>query len=172
VVIALACVLGVGLAAQDAAIPRTPAATFANYLEAYARPGDVVVFCPDQLGPALARLLEGTPVSHLQQGTFPLWRWPGRVDWVDYTKVYREASATAFAADAVERAGPGTIWLVWSPHYPPPQPSCTTLRAALAMLRPTEQLLVPDRPDRYLDHGALLRYPATPVAAATAADAG
>jgi len=50
--------------------------------------------------------------------------------------------------------------MVWSALYPPTQPACTGLREALLGLRPVEQRIVPDLPDDYLDHGALLRYPA------------
>jgi uncharacterized membrane protein len=161
VVVALACVVGTALAIEEAHTPRTPAASFARYLDAEARPGDIVVFCPDQLGPAVSRLLADSPVSSLQQGTFPRWAPPTRVNWVDYGTRYKVASASEFAADAVHRAGHGAIWLVWSSYYPPTEPSCLTLRAALSFLRPTEEQLVKDRPDDYLDHGALLRYPAS-----------
>jgi hypothetical protein len=161
VVLALACVVSIPLAIGEARAPRTPAASFASYLKAEARPGDVIIYCPDQLGPALSRLLENTPASGLQQGTFPLWASPARVNWIDYSSRYRTASAFEFAADAVQRAGHGAIWVVWSSHYPPTEPSCLTLRAALSFLRPTEEQLVKDRPDDYLDHGALLRYPAS-----------
>jgi hypothetical protein len=150
------------LAVDEARTARTPATTLAAQLQAGARPGDVVVYCPDQLGPAVARRLEGTPAASLTQGTFPDWADPERVDWVDYRRRHRRASAVEFADEAIRRAGTGAVWLVWSPLYPPTEPSCVVLRAALGAERPGGQEIVRDRPGAYLDHGGLLRYPADP----------
>ena len=50
--------------------------------------------------------------------------------------------------------------MVWSALYPPTESACTGLREALVGRRPVEQRIVPDRPKDYLDHGALLRFPA------------
>src|SRR6185503_16709973 len=53
VVVLLLCLAGgVRVATND----RTQAAEIAAALEAQAKPGDVVVYCPDQLGPAVHRI--------------------------------------------------------------------------------------------------------------------
>ena len=62
-------------------MPRTQAVQVAADLNAQAQPGDVVVYCPDQLGPAVDRLLT---VPGVLQLTYPRMIGPARVDWVDY----------------------------------------------------------------------------------------
>lgn len=144
---------------HQARAERTPARVMATLLEARARPGDVVVFCPDQLGPAVARELAGTPLDGVVLGAYPQWSAPDRVDWVDYTRRYEAAWPAHFAATADRKAGNGSVWLVWSDLYPPTQAACRGLQRSLDRLRPAEQLLVADEPDRHLDHGALSWFP-------------
>lgn len=160
IVLGMACLAAIPLTVDEARTARTPATWIAERLEAQARPGDVVVFCPDQLGPAVSRVLSEKDVTGLQEGVFPDWRAPDRVDWVDYEERYEHGSPAAFATEADERAGGGSVWLVWSALYPPTESACSGLREALVARRPVEQRIVPDLPDDYLDHGALLRFPA------------
>ena len=60
--------IGVASSARNVATERTQAGQAADVLRANARPNDLVVYCPDQLGPDLSRLLEG---ERLRQRTFP-----------------------------------------------------------------------------------------------------
>ncbi|MPY93021.1 MAG: hypothetical protein GEV08_08135 [Acidimicrobiia bacterium] len=161
--LAVASVACLAVAASEVRNDRTPARHIAAQLLDRAAPGDVVVFCPDQVGPALARELEGTRLEDLDQGTYPFWLPPGRVDWVDYEARHLDSEPFTFASEALSRAGAGDVWLVWSPGYPPTQQSCTALRSALARLRPGEEVLAGDRPGVHLDHAGLLRYPAQPA---------
>jgi hypothetical protein len=158
-VLGLVCVTALPLTIDEARTARTPATWIVDRLEAQAQPGDVVIFCPDQLGPAVSRVLASRPIVGLQDGVFPDWLSPDRVDWVDYEERYEEGSASGFAGEADARAGSGAVWLVWSALYPPTEAACTGLREAMTDLRPVEQRMVPDLPDDYLDHAALLRYP-------------
>jgi mannosyltransferase len=160
VILGLACMAALPMTIDDARTARTPATSIAHRLEAQAEPGDVVVFCPDQLGPAVSRILESDDVHSLQEGVFPDWSSPDRVDWVHYEDRYQDGSPSAFAAEADRRAGSGSVWVVWSALYPPTESACTGLREALTGRRPVEQRIVADLPDDYLDHGALLRFPA------------
>ncbi|HKY77075.1 MAG TPA: hypothetical protein VJS45_13095, partial [Acidimicrobiia bacterium] len=98
------------------AYERTQAAAVARQIRAEARPGDVVVYCPDQLGPSVSRLL---PASlGLTQITYPKADRPELVDWVDYRATIRQTDVTRFAWSALEKAGPnGTVWYVWSIGY-------------------------------------------------------
>jgi len=160
VILGLACVAALPLTIAEVRTPRTPATWIAERLEAQAKPGDVEVFCPDQLGPAISRALSTRDVAGLQEGVFPDWRPPDRVDWVRYEERYEDSSPAAFAAEADRRAGSGSVWLVWSALYPPTESACTGLREALVARRPVEQRIVADLPEKYLDHGALLRFPA------------
>ena len=57
--LAVACTAGLFAAQEQNSEPRTQAVQVAADLNAQAQPGDVVVYCPDQLGPAVDRLLTG-----------------------------------------------------------------------------------------------------------------
>ena len=68
-----------------------------------AKPGDVVAFCPDQLGPAFSRSLIRTSAS-TRWCTRPSAR-PLRVDWVDYAERNAAADPQSYAAELLARAG-------------------------------------------------------------------
>src|SRR4051794_13595840 len=156
-ILVAACTVGLVMSVREAGHERTPAARFATRLERDAQPRDLIVYCPDQLGPALSRLLEGGQLA-AGQVPFPSGN-AGRVDWVDYGQRYAVADSAAFARTIVARAGGATIWLVWSDKYPPTQTACTKLFSALSSLRPTAHLAIPENfADG--DHGALWRFSA------------
>ena len=96
---------------------RTSAARVAAALQAGVEPGDVVAYCPDQLGPSVSRLLpDDLGAAHL---TFPRATAPQLVDWVDYAKVNEAADPEPFAQMLLDRAGPAhTVWVVWAPGLP------------------------------------------------------
>jgi mannosyltransferase len=95
---------------------RTQAATVARQLRASAQAGDVVAYCPDQLGPSVSRML---PASlGLTQLTYPKADAPQFVDWVDYATAIRHTPVPDFASRLLSRAGPThNVWLVWSSGY-------------------------------------------------------
>jgi hypothetical protein len=159
-VLALAAVVALPISVQEAGSVRTPGAQIASALEARAAPGDVVVFCPDQLGPSVWRELDAEDRRILTLGVAPDWRSPERVDWIDYGTRYRSADPRAFAREADEMAGSGTVWLVYSDLYPPTQATCAAVRRNLARLRRDERWVLADRPGTHLDHGGLVAYPA------------
>jgi mannosyltransferase len=131
----LAAVIACGLAGgfPDVFTNRTQAGQAAGYLARHARPGDLVVYCPDQLGPAMDRLL---PAGRYTQVPYPRRGNPAIVDWVDYAKVNAASHPAAFARDMVVRAGPQhAIWLLWSPDYNTLEAKCTTLYVYLTTLR-------------------------------------
>ncbi|MGH9286472.1 MAG: glycosyltransferase family 39 protein, partial [Acidimicrobiales bacterium] len=114
---------------------RTQAGEVAAAIRARAQPGDVVAYCPDQLGPAVSR---GLPAS-LGQRTFPAGAAPQFVDWVGYAARNRAGDPAAFATDLLARAGPeGTIFLVWAPGYRTLGRRCDLLEAELAQVREAE----------------------------------
>jgi len=98
------------------AYERTQAASVARQLRAEAQPGDVVIYCPDQLGPSVSRLLpDGLGLSQI---TFPKAHGPEFVDWVDYRDTIRQTDVLRFAWTALDRAGPDhDVWYVWSIGY-------------------------------------------------------
>jgi hypothetical protein len=100
------------------AYERTQAASVARALRAGAQPGDVVAYCPDQLGPAVSRLLPAGLERGLTQVTYPKAIGPDFVDWVDYAETIRATPVVPFAQTLLDKAGPShNVWLVWSAGY-------------------------------------------------------
>ena len=139
--LALVVVLGFVSAARNITEDRTQAGQVADVIRASARPGDLVVYCPDQLGPDVSRLLEGLP---LRQRTFPAGARPARVDWVDYEDRIAATAPTAFARKMLREAGRSTIWYVASGGYRTLGTKCEEVGSALAGARTSETRVVPD----------------------------
>ncbi|HEX4432362.1 MAG TPA: hypothetical protein VHZ96_24030, partial [Frankiaceae bacterium] len=117
---------------------RTQAVQVARILSKQAVPGDVVLYCPDQLGPAIAREINaGRGGKGLKNYTIPTFAPPDRVDWVDYKA--RNAAADhqvpQLIARALAAAGTHRVWLVYSPEYLTYQNLCPDLRLGLAQQR-------------------------------------
>jgi mannosyltransferase len=116
--VAAAGVLGLAGAVPNVVTNRTQAGQVAARIQAAGAPGDVVAYCPDQLGPAVDRLLSG---GRYQQITFPRGTGPAFVNWVDYAAAVRGASVTGFADRVEALADQGgvrhSIFLVWAPGY-------------------------------------------------------
>jgi hypothetical protein len=140
VVLGLVVALGLATAIPNAAGDRTTAGRVAAALRAEARPGDVVAYCPDQLGPSVSRYLGDAP--GLRQLTFPRATPPQLVDWVGYLEA-NQAPPAPFARMLVDRAGPdANVWVVWAPNYRTFGTRCQGLLTDLRALRPDEQRLV------------------------------
>jgi hypothetical protein len=114
---ALVVVLVLGLVGglREARLQRTQGGEVAEAIEAAAGPGDVVAYCPDQLGPATSRHLP----RDLHQEAFPLRGDPRFVDWVDYEDRNDAADPATFAADVLRQADAagGRVWYVWAYGY-------------------------------------------------------
>jgi mannosyltransferase len=145
------------------AYERTQAASVARQLRAEAQPGDVVVYCPDQLGPSVSRLLPDS--LGLTQLTYPKGHGPKLVDWVDYRATIRKTDVLRFAWTALEKAGPThTVWYVWSMGYKSLGKRCEQLLHSLGGYRSwTDQVRINwHRPE----HLGLIRFaPVDPDAA-------
>jgi hypothetical protein len=140
----------------SATAPRTQAEQIAARVAAHAQPADLVVYCPDQLGPAGARAMP----ADLDQVVFPDFSSPERVDWVDYTDRNQTADAAAFATAAVERAGPGRgVFLVWNGEYKGVEGQCEAVLDGLSAARGGGQVLVPDGGGDYFEHAQLVWFP-------------
>jgi hypothetical protein len=134
---------------------RTQAPQAAAVISRLGHPGDVIAYCPDQLGPAMARLL---PSGRFQQVAYPRRTDPELVNWVDYAKVNRASRPAPFARDLVSLAGPDrAVWLVWSPDYPTFEGKCDGLLNDLGSLRPGGQILFYEDP-HYFEHEELVVY--------------
>jgi hypothetical protein len=144
--------------------PRTQATQVAAAIRAEGRPGDVVGFCPDQLGPATTRLLAGRPGLQLRAWPFLDGRFgnPRFVDWTDYAERNARADPGAFARALLDTAGPdGTVWFVWSPGYRTFGRACEDALNALWAARPDRADLVPVDQDVY-EFMALARFRPAP----------
>ncbi|WP_448609821.1 glycosyltransferase family 39 protein [Geodermatophilus sp. URMC 60] len=153
--------LGLATALPQVAEPRTQAGELARALDD-AAPGDVVVFCPDQLGPAVARLVP--PERGLDLVVFPDLRPADRVDWTDYEARMNSTPSAAVAADVLQRAGAqSAVWVVTGPGYRVPSlQRCGALVDALEATRGTAELVV--APDRRIFEDSRLQYlPPVPV---------
>lgn len=155
VVLAVLLVLGGAYSIDFVVARRTQAPAIAALLADVAAPNDLVVFCPDQLAPAVTRLSHGpAPTVAYPTGD------SGRVvDWVDYRDRNRAADPVAFARQAAATAARGTVWLVQSPGYRTFGTQCGRLASELRRLRPGSERLIRLQRSSY-EHASLWRFPA------------
>lgn len=130
---------------------RSQAPAVAAALEANAQPGDRVVFCPDQLGPAVMRLWDepvDTRAYPVGDGRF--------VDWVDYADRNRSANVYSFARE-MDMDTDGVLWVVAYPGYRTYGRDCTILVEELRRIRPGDQRLVKSTRDSF-ERASLWRF--------------
>jgi mannosyltransferase len=133
VVVAGLALLGLGVGAATVAQPRTQVGQVASALESSGHPGDVVLYCPDQLGPSTSRLL--SPSLRLKQVVYPNFASPVRVDWIDYAERMSLGDPATVAKEADQLAGHHTVWLEWAPNYRSVRSACGAVVAQLGVLR-------------------------------------
>ncbi|MGZ4681953.1 MAG: glycosyltransferase family 39 protein [Acidimicrobiales bacterium] len=131
----------------------------AQAINAAAVPGDLVIMCPDQLGPAYSRSLR----DDVDAFTYPAMASPERVDWVDYGERNAAADPAAFAADVLARAGSHQIFLVWQTTYKTFKGQCEAVLDALSAARPGSTTLVEDGGTRFFEPGAVTLFPPRPA---------
>jgi hypothetical protein len=153
-VVAGLAVLGLAFGVVNLLADRTQAGEIAGAISADATPDDLVVYCPDQLAPAVDRLLP----AELDGVTFPALAAPGLVDWVDYVEDIEAVASDAFAEAVVQRAGGGDIWLVWSEEYRGVEDRCEEVIAALTARRPARTVI--RESGEQFEHGWLERFAA------------
>ncbi|MDQ1745945.1 MAG: mannosyltransferase [Frankiaceae bacterium] len=129
--LAVLVVAELSICLQNAWQPRSQAGLVAAVLDHQARPGDVVVYCPDQLGPPTSRLLH----TGVKQLVFPTFGAPAVVDWVDYRKRIETANPQRFARQVSDMAGSHRVWLVWSLQVKPLTNDCSGVIDNLVALR-------------------------------------
>lgn len=155
-VTAVLCIAGLLTAWNAKDDQRTQATQVAAVLNVEAQAGDIVVSCPDQLGPAVQRLLKVPGVTQL---TFPRGIGPSRVDWVDYTQTIDRTDVGAFAQQVVARLGSGsTLWLVYRDGYPGFGSSCGDLENWFNMLRPSGETVLKAKPSYRNEYENLVRF--------------
>ncbi|HVM27809.1 MAG TPA: glycosyltransferase family 39 protein [Mycobacteriales bacterium] len=114
-VVALAAVVGVGAGTgiPAAAAPRAAADRIAETFREAADPGDVLVYCPDQLGPPVAREIG----PGYEQVVYPTLAGPELVDWVDYEQRNRAASPAEVADRLDQLAGERQLFVLRATGY-------------------------------------------------------
>jgi hypothetical protein len=159
VLLAVVVIIGLGSSFRTVFDNRTEAGQVADAIRPGARPGDVVLYCPDQLGPSVSRLLEGK--RGLVQLTFPAGDRPELVDWVDYEQRRHRVDPNTFAQRVLDRAGPGsTIWYVVAVQYRGGNEGrCDAVLQSLSAARPGVQQLVQAN-DKFPEFMGLFEYPA------------
>jgi mannosyltransferase len=157
-VLAAVVLLGLAGGVEPALAQRTQAGEVAEQLQAMAGPGDVVAYCPDQLGPAVSRVLGDG--AGLRQVVYPTGAAPGRVGWVDYAERNQAADGEDFARRLDELAGGSDVWLVWMTGYRTFGRECTDLAEVLEELRPDASRVV-EMDRRLFEPMQLVRYPAS-----------
>lgn len=110
---------------------RTQGGQVAGALQASAEPGDVVLLCPDQLGPSVARLAP----AGLELLSYPNLTPADRIDWVDYAERMDSADPAQVAAQVHARAGAGQVFVGFAPGYRTYDQDCQRVVAALTTLR-------------------------------------
>ena len=149
----LVLLAGVGLVA-NVVDERTQGEQVADAIVAAAGPGEVVVICPDQLGPATLRSLpEDIPAFGL-----PTLDRPARIDWRDYAERNEAAEPADAVASVLERAGDGAIWMVLMPGYRTYEGYCEAVLGGLQTARPATERVVEDRSGEVFEPMILYRF--------------
>jgi hypothetical protein len=155
-VLAVTLLLGLAGGVRNSATQRTQAGEVARVLKVQAQPGDLIVYCPDQIGPAVHRLLP----DGLTEVVYPSFNGPERVDWVDYKKRLAQArpGIGAFVDEAIARADDNTIWYVSAPGYITHTGTCEAISDAFANARLRQQLTLSK--EKIFEKPALQKFPA------------
>jgi mannosyltransferase len=157
ILLAVVAIFGLGSGLRAVFGDRTEARPVADVIRSRAKPGDVVLYCPDQLGPSVSRLLGG---KRLVQLTFPAGDRPELVDWVDYKERRTRVNPNTFAQGVFDRAGrDSTIWYVVAVQYRGGnEGQCDAVLRSLNAARPDGHQLV-EANDKYGEFFALFQYP-------------
>lgn len=129
--------LGLVVAWNEASTPRTQADEIAAAIDS--GPNDIVIACPDQLGPALQRALG--PIDAI---SYPTLDPADRVIWTDYESRNTTADPILIADELIRRVGDGRIWFVTRGGYRTFGADCDRLQNELAARLGTAVLVVPD----------------------------
>ena len=125
--------------------------------------GDILVVCPDQLGPAINRELELHSSSSGSLGLTAI-SYPDRgdlrfVDWVDYQQRNDAADPTTFASEVLALAAqvPGrNIFLVWNGAYRTFDGDCEELASVFGSAFNGVEVLESD--STFFEHASLIKY--------------
>ena len=109
ILVTAAVAAGLFSSVQNISTQRTQATEVAAAINREAKPGDVIGFCPDQLGPAVARQIHDP--SQYDLITFPRETGPAIVNWVNYGHAVAKATPQHFSAVLAGQDGGGEAHL-------------------------------------------------------------
>ena len=126
----LVAALGLAVGVDEARRTRSQGEEVAIAITAGVQPADLVVFCPDQIGPATTHYLESSvsSVAYPSGDGFT-------VDWRDYVDRIEATPADEFAQAQSAAAGTSDIWFVGSTGYLGFESRCAEMAGAFASLR-------------------------------------
>lgn len=151
---------GVGIV-ENIRTDRTQAQEWVDVGEAAFGPDDVFVACPDQLGPALRRVLDQEGHDGNRVLAYPTLGDGRRVDWYDYAERNDAADPAAVAAAIAAEVPDGArVWVAWSGAYRTFEGDCEAMLNALAGGLGPFRTVVPDHGEDYFEHGALVVFDA------------
>jgi hypothetical protein len=133
---------------------RTEAGRVASVINKEASADDLVLYCPDQLAPAVSRLVTA-PVT---QYTFPHANPPQRIDWVNYRQAIHVTNVEQFAEQMLSAAAGHDIWFIQNPNYPGTEHKCSRLMDWLSTKR-NSQVWVAANAGTYYEYESLVRFP-------------
>ncbi|MDQ1427416.1 MAG: mannosyltransferase [Acidimicrobiaceae bacterium] len=133
---------------------RTEGGRIASVINKEASANDLVLYCPDQLAPAVSRLVTANVVQY----TFPRADPPQRIDWVDYRKAIHNTNVEQFAEQMLAAAAGHDIWFIQNPNYPGTEHKCSQLMDWLNTKR-NSQVWVAPKPGNYYEYASLVRFP-------------
>lgn len=151
--VAAALAFGALFTARNVREPRSQLPDLVAIVNARAVSGDVVVYCPDQLGPAGSRGLRADLVGL----AYPTLGDPRFVDWRDYADRNARTDPLGVATTVLDRASGHDIWLMSRGGYRTFGDQCERLQGALETARPHELVQAAGAVDATLELAALER---------------
>lgn len=136
--LALLTAVGLGTGISAAGVSRSSADGVVRAFDrAGGAPGDLLAYCPDQLGPPVWRLLD----RGVEQVVYPTLGDPRRVDWVDYADRQDAADPAAVARRLSDLVGERQLFVLSATEYRTFEGDCEQLLATLTSVRGEPELL-------------------------------
>ncbi len=133
---------------------RTQAGQIASAIGAELQPSDLVIVCPDQLGPSMRRVL---PQADLV--TYPDGGNGDRVDWYDYAKRNAAADPALFVTDELAHHPEAhVVWLVINDGYKTLEGQCAAVQQQLSARAATAATVLAGDDTTYFESAGLVRF--------------
>jgi len=159
VVLLVLLVLGLAGGVHNMTTDRTQAGVIAAAIDERIQPSDLVIVCPDQLGPSMRRVLPSATLL-----TYPDLGDGQRVNWTDYEARNAKADTAAIVAEALARPAtpPTVVWLVLSDSYKTLEGQCPAVQQVLSQRSGSVEGVIAQNDTTYFESAALLRIVLTP----------